>query len=242
MLGSLVRRYAFLPALVLTAIATSTFATTLPTPESLGLTPGQQYQFVFVTSGTTTATASAQSTYNTFVQNAADAAGIGSTLSLTWKAFVSTGTQASPNTAASNAPVSATTPVFLVNGTQVANGSTVPFYSISVDHLAAMNISELGTTVNRNVWTGSNANGSESGTGLLGQPADANGPVIGISSGTKATSGDPAGWARTGNNGNGQFSSAYSLYAISSVLVAPEPSSLALIGVAGIALVCRRKR
>lgn len=205
-------------------------ATTIPSAAALGLNPGDIYQLVFVTSATTASSTAGSAYYNNFVQTAANDAGIGSTLGITWKAIVSTGTQASPTPASTNAPVAATSKVYLLNATQIANGTTNPFYSGSVDHLAAMNISELLTTVNRNVWTGGNASGSESGSGLLGQPADANGPVYGFSGGTSATSGAPNAWSRVGNNGAGNFSSPYSLYAVSNVLTAavPEPASLFL--------------
>ncbi len=208
--------------------------TLLPSPSSLpGLSLGDTYRFVFVTSGTTASSTAGSTFYNNFVQTAANSVSIGTSLGLTWKAIVSTGTQASPTSALTNAPVSATTKVYLLNGTQVANGGTNPFYSGSANHLVAMNFSEIKTTVNRNVWTGGNAAGSESGSGLLGQPADGNGPVYGYSGGTLAAAGDPNSWSRVGNNGNGNFGSAYSLYAVSGPLtytasVTPEPGTLAL--------------
>jgi hypothetical protein len=120
----------------------------LPNPATLtGLNPGDTYQFIFVTSGATAATTAGATFYNTFVQTAANNAGIGNTLSMTWKAMVSTGIQSSPVTALTNAPVASTTKVYLINGTMVANGGTNPFYTLANNHLAAINITELGGTL-----------------------------------------------------------------------------------------------
>ncbi|QOV92184.1 PEP-CTERM sorting domain-containing protein [Humisphaera borealis] len=216
------------------ASGTAANAAVLPLPETLGLTNGEQYQFVFVTNSTTFGSSASLSTYNNFVQTAANNASIGTSVGLTWKAIVSVGSGSS--NAASNAPASATVKVYRIDGVQVANGGTNPFYSGSANHLAAINVTELGTTVNRNVWTGGNANGSESGSGLLGTAAN---PIYGYSGGTLAANGDPNSWSRIGNIDSGN---PYSLYALSGVLTAPEPSSLMVAGLMLTALAGRRRR
>lgn len=226
-------RFLPLSAIALLSWCSNAGAALLPTESQLGLAAGEQYAFVFVTSGTITASSSSLSTYNTFVQNAADAASIGTSIGRTWKAMVNTGI--SPNRAIDNAPVASNVKVFRIDGVMVANGSTSPFYHFTVDHLAPINYTELGTTVSRNVWTGGWANGTESGSGLLGTSAT---PVFG-ESGSIGAAAAPGGWARAGNQASGTSNS---LYALSNVMTAiPEPSSLALVGIAGLPLLKRRR-
>lgn len=144
-------------------------------------------------------------------------------------------TGVSPNRAVDNAPVASNVKVFRIDGVMVANGTTSPFYHISVDHLAPINYTELGTTVSRNVWTGGWANGTESGSGLLGTSAT---PVFG-ESGSIGAAAAPGGWARAGNQSSGVSNS---LYAVSNVMTAiPEPSSMTLVGLAGLPLLTRRR-
>ncbi len=213
-------------------------ATILPSATSLGLNPGQQYAFVFVTSTLTAATSNNIATYNTFVQNLANANSIGTSLSMTWNAAVAVSASIKPNT---NAPVPVGVKVFLLDGTMVANGGTNRFYH-NVNHLAPIQITELGTgfTGTDRVWTGaSDGNGNESGSGLLG----AANPVFGHANGTNWDRGFTDSWAREGNNAN---SNLYRLYAVSNVLtvtntVTPEPSTWALM-VSGLAVAAIRRR
>lgn len=238
-------RSGLLAGLALLALTSVAGATTLPLASALsGLNAGDTYQFVFVTNGTIAATSTSLSTYNTFVQNAADAAGIGSSIGLTWKAMVSVGSGA--NNAAANAPVAQSTKVFLVNGTMVANGSTNPFYSLTETqaHLSKINVTELGTTLSSGlVWTGGNSNGSESGSGLLGLSP---GPVAGDLNGVLAER-TPGGWARQGNFGPN--TTALRIYGISAPLVVsqaiptPEPTTVSLLGLGiGGLLIARLRR
>ncbi|WP_394792845.1 PEP-CTERM sorting domain-containing protein [Armatimonas sp.] len=234
---------ATLATLTVVALTTNTAQAQLPAPSTLsGLNPGDTYQFIFVTSGTTAATTAGATFYNTFVQTAANTAGIGTSLSMTWKAMVATGIQSSPVRADVNAPVTATTKVYLINGTMVANGGTNPFYS-NTNHLAAINITELGGTLSTQVWTGSNASGSESGSGLVGNGVNAN-PVWGLSGGTVATNSSGSSWSR---EGNATWTQTKSLYGISNALVytvssAPEPGTLAFLALGGMLVLARRRR
>ncbi len=57
-----------------------------------GLNPGDKYHVIFVTSNATGPMSSNIADYDAFVQSAADAAGIGSTLSLSWRVVGSTTT------------------------------------------------------------------------------------------------------------------------------------------------------
>ena len=232
-----------LTTMSLVALTVTTGHAQLPNPATLtGLNPGDTYQFIFVTSGTTAATTAGATFYNTFVQTAANNVGIGNTLSMTWKAMVATGIQSSPVRADANAPVAATTKVYLINGTQIANGGTNAFYS-NTNHLAAINITELGGTLNTQVWTGSNASGSESGSGLVGNAANQN-PVWGLSGGTTASNSSGSSWSR---EGNATWTQTKSLYGISNALIytvssAPEPGTLALLALGGTLVLARRRR
>lgn len=217
------------------------FAATLPASSALsGLNSGDTYHFVFVTNATTAASNTTLAFYNNFVQTAANAAGIGNTIGLTWTAMVSVG--GSPLRGVDNAPVSATSRVYLLNGTMVANGGTNPFYTEAVDHLAPINYTETEATLTSGlVWTGGNANGTESGSGLVG----GSNPIAGDLNGLLACR-CTGGWARNGNAGPN--SNQFRLYAISAPLTVaantavPEPSTLGLSALALGALIAIRRR
>ncbi len=223
--------------------AVSASATSLPAAGSLsGLNPGDTYQFVFVTNATTAANIANSnlfSTWNTFVQNAANAAGIGTSIGVTWKAIINEG--ANPNRAIDNAPVAGATKVFLLNGTMVADGNTHQFYAPgeAQDHLAAINITELLTTVTGHAWTGGNSNGTESGSGLITSGTPVAGDVSGVL-GCRC----PGGWARNGNDSASSLNHVYAVsqaFTVSSVAT-PEPASFALIGAGLAGLVAMRRR
>jgi hypothetical protein len=127
-----------------------------------GLSLGNTYQLVFVSSTTRDATSNDSADYDTHVQNAANAAGIGSGVSVTWKAIASLNV---PLVHAGNY-VGATEAVYLVDGTKVASAGA--FWSQT--HDAAINIDEDGNTYNGNVWTGTDWEGwrNNSGLGTLG--------------------------------------------------------------------------
>jgi len=80
------------------------------------LKPGDTYHLLFVTRTTTDALSTDIGVYNDFVQKAADAAGIGSSVGVKWSAMVSTTTVA----AKTNAPISA--PVYNMNGEFLFSG------------------------------------------------------------------------------------------------------------------------
>lgn len=229
-------------ALCLLALAIAPMATaaTLPNAGSLaGLNPGDTYQFVFVTSGVIGGSSSSLSTYNTFVQNAADSASIGTGIGVNWTAMVSTG--GGSNRAIVNAPVAAATKVYLLDGTMVANGGSNPFYSPgeNTDHLAAIALTELLTTTSGLVWSGGNSSGSESGSGLLGGST----PVYGNASGILACR-CTGGWARDSNTSS---TNALHLYAVSQQFTAPsasvpEPSTWGMAAAGFAALLLARRR
>jgi hypothetical protein len=127
-----------------------------------GLNESDTYQLVFVSSTTRNATSNDIADYDTHVQNAANAAGIGTSVSVTWKAMASINV---PLVHAQN-HVSVTAPVYLVNGTKVASAGA--FWRDPGDgiHDAPMNIDENGNSLVSNVWTGTNWEGWKNNGGL----------------------------------------------------------------------------
>ena len=136
-----------------------------------GLNEGDTYHLAFVSSTVTNATSTDIADYNTHVQSAADAAGIGSGAGVTWKAIASTATVHAKD----NAPVSG--PVYLVDGTtKVADEAA--FYTSS--HLEPIDKTETGAAASTTgygaweataVFSGSDANsGGMSANGGLGVP------------------------------------------------------------------------
>ncbi len=126
-----------------------------------GVEPGGSYQLAFLTSAATAATAGDIGYYNSFVQALADAQGMGSSAGVTWTAIAST---AGVN-ANANALVSA--PVFNLGGEQVATGYA-DFWDGSHTVGVGIDFEEDGTARSRNVWTGSNNDGTGAGDNVLG--------------------------------------------------------------------------
>jgi hypothetical protein len=196
-------------------------------PAGLGL--GDTFQLVFVSSTTRDAESDDIADYNTHVQNAANAT---TDLSgYTWKAIASTQTD---NVQANN-NVSVTEAVYLVNGTKVASAGA--FWAKT--HDAAININENGDGLDSNVWTGSNWEGwkNNSGLGASGGVNDPKESVYGLSD----VNADKT-WA--GEAGLVVQSTELPFYAVSEVLtvIVPEPATMSLLAIGGIALIRRRRR
>lgn len=123
-----------------------------------GLNTGDKFHFVFVTAGTTDAFSANISTYNAFVQTAAEGAGIGSAIGLTnWRALASTPT------------ISAATNLAPIFNDQY----NVPLYNMGNDIVASslMGLWSNGSTNTilyqengmpnyGDVWTGTTPNGN----------------------------------------------------------------------------------
>jgi hypothetical protein len=215
-------------------VSTASAAIILQTPA--GLSEGEKFRFIYLTSGTTTAESTDISYYNTFVNTQAQGATYDGNL-VTWYAVASTadGTSARTNVGG----FESTTPVYLVTGTKVADNMTATSLelvrglwstgeSFAYPLRAAVNVGIDGTPLSdSHVWTGSTAYGQASYP--LGYAGPQN-PGYGDSN--LSTSG----WL---------FNSAYDvvkstplpMYAVSQELTAnavPEPGTLALTGMTGL--------
>ena len=193
-----------------------------------GLSPGDTYQLAFVSSTQTTAVSGDIGTYNAFVQNLADLAGIGVSESITWSAIGSP----SPVTALAHALVSA--PVYNMVGERVANG----FIDIWDGNLEnPINYTESGVKLTRTVWTGSAQDGTAAMTGAT--------PVYLGSQSVAHGNSDRFDSAWVIDFSFQLNSTANSLYALSSVMtVIPVPPSVWLFGsgLLGLAGIARRKK
>ncbi len=152
-----------------TPSATST--STVPTAQTVqsdwslkpsGITAGQSFRLLFVTSTQTAATATGISTYNSFVQNAANNNTVLRPFKGEFRALVSTQTvDARGNTATTGAGV----PIYWVGGAKVAD-DYADFYDGSWDSRVPTN--ELGQGRTFGTWTGSKADGTKDATRYAG--------------------------------------------------------------------------
>ena len=220
-------------------IASQAAVITMPT----GLSYGDQYRLVFVTSTTTTATSSDVSYYNNFVNSLATTAGLNyiAGQTTTWTAMASVGTtqvgaiNVKTNTSTVNGTDGTGMTIYTLNDTAIAT-SYADLWDGSLP--APLNITESGDVLDTGVWTGSGQTGGTSSAGPLGSTEDGGNARYGQS---QRYSGNPtATWWF--NRGGIAQSNSYSLYAISGILTVPEPSSTALLGLGGLALMLRRKR
>jgi hypothetical protein len=195
----------------------------LDTPAGVGA--GEQFRFIFMSSGTTQATSGDASTYNAFVDGLGDAALTFNGTSVDWFALVSTtGGQSATDIIPNNTD---DIPIYLVTGALVAlTGADLWDGSIAT----AINVTELFTSAPSLVWTGSQGSGIPLGLGQLGQ----SNPGTGSSSFTDTF------WMNNGNASNGF---GLRVYAVSEILTAPlsspavpEPTSLAMLAMAGVGM------
>lgn len=207
-----------------------------------GVADGQSFRFVFVTSGPINAQTGFPSFEDigdpSYYDSFANSAGSSLTyndVAISWQALVSTTTVGD----LANALITpaSTIPIYLVfTGALIAtSGSDLWDGTIA----NPINRTELGEVFSGQVWTGSSSSGEDFGSlGLLGQ----NSPRIGLSSETGLV--NTGWWFNSGSAGSG---SSARLYAISQVLTAPfsspsvpEPTSLAMLAMAGVGLLSGR--
>jgi hypothetical protein len=213
---------------------------------------GDTYRLVFVTSTTTTATSTDIADYNAFVQGVANAAGLGS---VTWSAVGSTATVAARDNTGTNPSSGTGVPIILMNGiTVIADNNADLWDGINatilgggdrlVDPPRGIYFDENGNDLGADdrVFTGTLGNGTASD-----QPLGADGNVSTGSMGA----GFPAQFWGVGVDGQTtRWTEDFSfdgtqqqeMYAMSEVLtVIPEPSSITLLGLGGLALLRRRR-
>jgi hypothetical protein len=110
-----------------------------------GLSLGDTYRLVFVTSAVTDATSTDISYYNNFVTTAADAVPALAALGATWTAIASTETVS----AATNIGVS-TSGIYSLNGLEVAAGTAALFNTVITPLLSPIDIDQNGDNVDSN--------------------------------------------------------------------------------------------
>ena len=125
-----------------------------------GLSPGDKYRIVFVTSGTRDATSSNINDYNTHVNTAANAVGaVTAPLNQTdWKAIGST---ASINALVNTGTNSVGVPIYLVDGTSLVASDNADLWDGEL--LSTIDLDEFGMTISSFVWTGTSSDGTGGG-------------------------------------------------------------------------------
>ena len=205
-----------------TALASQAAIITTPT----GLSAGDQYRLVFVTSTTSAAISTNIATYNTFVNDLAGTAGLNTIAgtvegSTTWTAIGSTDTvNAIDNTGTTGAGTGIS--IWRLDDTAIATSYT-DLWDGSIGNFLNVDETGDGTSYGNNVvWTGSTKAGVADGSLTLG-----NSGASSVNMGKTNLSN--ASWIDRGIPFDGADS--YHLYAMSDVLtVVPEPSSFALLG------------
>jgi hypothetical protein len=191
----------------------------LNTPAGLG--PGQQFQIVFVTDGTTLAESTSISTYNSFVTGDADAQAGGTVFyngqPVTFSAMGST----SAVSATSNIGVNSA-PVYLADGTLIANNTTTGVGGLwSGTLLAGINEDLLASPSTAGlVWTGS------LGTGVPAFNAELGGGLTVTELGFVGHAGPD--WFTGGAHAYNEGLSMYGISGVLTVTAVPEPSSMLL--------------
>jgi len=164
----------FAAALLLTSIASCSAFAELSVPA--GLSPGDSYQLIFNSSTFTQALSSNINFYNNFSQSAADAAGIGASEGIAWRAVASTASI----DARVNAVVGANTPEYNTHTgplEKIADGFS-DMWDGSIDGFPACD--EFGQQNFVDPWTGTLSSGlratgstlgHSSGTAWCGRPS-----------------------------------------------------------------------
>jgi hypothetical protein len=231
MLRRVVHRLAMLTAIVVTCGLFTPCKADLTLTTPAGLTAGDTFRFVFVTDGTTAATSTNITDYDSFVQSQAGGATYNGD-TITWQAICSTDAISAITHLGTNPGISG---VYRVDGTQVAAGDGTGNEGIWSGSLLA----PIGgiPLLDPFVWTGTQPNGSVA----LGHALGGSSAVFGAFDSANGA------WV---DNFFEPSAVALQLYGMSDVLVVPtissvpEPSSLVLVGSAipiGLALAWSRK-
>ena len=201
-----------------------------------GLNPGDDYRLVFVTSTVRDALSTDIADYNSFVTGAATAVLELASLGTTWTAIGTTGSvNAITNTGTDYTPAGIQgVPTYLLNDTKLADDYDQLWTS---NHFVRFNITENGDVLNALIWTGT--------SGQVGQWGMSQGASLALG-GSNVVAGNQTTSAGlwNGSTFGGSGSTLRPFYAISGVftVAVPEPSSTALLGLGGLALMLRRRR
>ncbi len=201
--------FSLLAVVPLLLLATPVFAGPVTVPGTLP--PGSQYRLAFVTSDSTTASSTDITTYDAFVQAAADAVPELNALGTTWQVIGST----------------ATVDAITHTGTGTGPGSTVPIYNFDAQLLANNGPDLWDGELNDGLAfdeTGARAGGEVVWTGTLSDGYGWSPEVLGALGGFTlyGVSGFRSeAWTDVNAAANGQFS--LHLYAISAPLTVPVP-------------------
>ncbi len=190
---------------------------------------GLAYHLAFVSRATFEAIDITIDNYDRYVQGAANVAGIGESVGISWYAIVSTDYIHARNHAVVSAPV------YLLDGTKIAD-SFDDMWDGTLD--APINRTELNTVLDSEwpatsrVWTGTQPNG------LGGND------TVGIGSGVATYGSSNSADSNWVSSGDDPYVALYHLYALSSPLMSvPEPATAGLLGIAGLVITgCRRIR
>lgn len=193
---------------------------------------GDTYRLIFITSDLRTADSTDIEDYNSFVQTVAVNAGYGS---VTWSVVGSTASVSALNNTGTDPSVSAGVGIFNFNNIKIADNNSA-LWDGGIDNPVDYTEDNVLLPDFTNVATGTTPGGI--------QPAD--GRVLGGSgeSPPKIQFGrshfSDGRWTQSFN---GDASGEYNFYALSEELtVIPEPSSVALLGLGGLALLRRRRK
>jgi PEP-CTERM motif len=221
---------------ILAVTPSAVFAGPVTTPP--GLSPGDTYRLVYVTSATTEATSADISYYNTFVTADANSFPALAALDTTWTAIGSTSTVAADNNTGTNPAFGAGSPIYNLAGQLVA-ANNADLWSVP----AALIIdSEAGTTTytTPSVWTGTAIAGdvfNEPLGNLFSVGSTSNPPEAYV--GNPNAPFTPNSWIN--DAASASLNNSYDMYAISGVITVPtpEPSSVLLACLAAAGLWCR---
>jgi hypothetical protein len=206
-----------------------------------GLNNGDAYHVIFVSSTTRDATSTDIADYDTHVQAAAEAAGIGSTAGVNWLAVGSTETVDAINHISPLFTDPNTVPIYNQNGQLVA--SSLNDLANSATQLSnPILYDEYGAPLVTNVWTGTFQNGLVKYTNFWLGRLIGTSPLQLVEYGTSNSS--TSTWVNTASSDR---TNTFSLYGISQEIIVgavPVPAAVWLFGsgLLGLIGVARRKK